>query len=102
MIVHEKNHGEKIEFQLIGSELRIRDEEMILDLSAMQEEEAVQVIVYFDRQKKLTTNSRKGRSYVLEIVIPPMEYMPSEENPEEIIPAPIDLNKVELTLWAVA
>ena len=102
MIVHEKNSGEKIVFQLIGSELHIRDEEMVLDLSALQEEESVQVIVYFDRQKKLTTNSRKGRSYVMEIVIPPMEYMSSEENPEETIPAPIDQNKVELTLWAVA
>ncbi len=102
MIVHEKNAGAKIKYELIDSDLHVGDDELVLDLASMQNDDPVYFAVFFDKNRALTTNSRKGRAYVMEIVIPPTEYVPSEDNPEEITPAPIDLNKVELTLWAMA
>lgn len=101
MIIAEMNAGRKIDFQLIGNELHLNDDEMVLDLSELQQEWDEHYTVFFDRKGRLTMNERQGRAYVIELDIPQMTWMRSEENHDEIVRAPIDLNTVTLTLWAV-
>ena len=104
MIIVNKNAGRKIEYTVEETVITFGEDELALDLAEMQDDWDIHVTVCYTRQHTLTTGAG-GIAYVAEIDIPAREYIEEEpaEGEEEggTVPAPLDMEKVTLTLWAV-
>ena len=104
MIIIDKNAGPKIGHTEDGTAITFGNNELTLDLAELQEEEPVHVTICYTKRHALTTG-KGGITYVAEIDIPAMEYEhgePSGEGDEApVVPVPLDMEKVTLTLWAI-
>ena len=107
MIIIEKNEGPKIEYEVTGTKICF-DDDLTINLAKRQENWDVHIDVCFDSSNDLVIGTAAGRRYVAEIDIPAREYEPvvypedPEEEPDPPTPKPLDMDKVKLTLWAVA
>ena len=104
MIIVDKNEGRKIGYTVEETAITFGNNELTLDLAELQEEEPVHVTICYTKRHTLTTG-KGGITYVAEIDIPAMEYEhgePSGEGDETpVVPVPLDMEKVTLTLWAI-
>lgn len=104
MIIVDKNEGRKIGYTVEETVITFGNNELTLDLAELQEEEPVHVTICYTKRHTLTTG-KGGITYVAEIDIPSMEYEqgePSGEGDEApVVPVPLDMEKVTLTLWAI-
>lgn len=102
MIVIEKNEGKKIPYETDGCEITF-DDDLSLKLNKRQKDEPVHIDVCHDRNGDLVIGAAAGRAYVAEIDIPAREYIiPDGDEGETTQALPLDMDKVTLTLWAVA
>lgn len=100
MIINEKSRGRKIGYTADGSVIVFGDDELTLDLAEIQDDWDIHVTVCYNKKHRLTTG-RGGITYVAEIDIPAREYIESEDEDEGYVPAPLDMEAVVLTLWAI-
>ena len=80
MKIIEKNAGTKIGYDLNGTVLSFADGELSLDLARYQRDSTVTKDIMVDSEGNLIMG--RGRYYVAQVEIPPIEYE------EEVIPAP--------------
>ena len=104
MIVIAKNKGKKIAYTETDTVLVFGANELRLDLAECEDDEPVHITICYNRKGKLTTGN-DGFTYVAEIDIPARKYQeepdPEEEGSSHTEPLPLDMNYVELTLWAL-
>lgn len=99
MIVIDKNKGRKIGYTVDETVIVFGANELRLDLSEIQDDWDIHVTICYDRRHQLTTTG--GITYVAEIDIPAREWVESEEEEGGSVPAPLDMEKVALALWAL-
>lgn len=104
MIIVEKNVGPKIDYEVTGQKICF-DDDLTINLKKREEDWPVHIDICFDRDKELVIGTAAGRAYVAEIDIPARQYEqgePSGEGDESpVVPVPLDMDKVTLSLWAV-
>ena len=104
MIIVEKNVGPKIDYEVTGQKICF-DDDLTINLKKREEDWPVHIDICFDRDKELVIGTAAGRAYVAEIDIPARQYEqgePSGEGEEApVVPVPLDMDKVTLSLWAV-
>lgn len=101
MIVIEKNQGKKIPYEVSGKKICF-DDDLTINLSKRQRDEAEHIDVCFDRDGELVIGAAAGRVYVAEIDIPAKEYETTGTGEDmTATPLPLDMDKVTLTLWAI-
>lgn len=93
MIVIEKNHGPKIDYEVTGNKITFGDDEITLNLAKYERDEEVQVDVCTDDEHILIAGPSKY--FVANIIIPAKSY---DESGEAV---PFDLENVTLVLWAL-
>lgn len=101
MIIVNKNEGQKIPYAVIGT-LLVFNEELSLDLSKYERDFPVHLDICRNEFEMLTVGVSK--KYVAEIEIPARVYEEvetGEEYPTELVPVPLDMDTVTLTLWSV-
>ena len=110
MKVIEKNVGTKIDFEVVGTKIYFADELMI-NLAKIQKDEPVHKDICYDSDGDLVIGAEYGKYYVAEIDVPAIEYEEVEVEGEEegsemrsgikLVPKPLDMDKVVLTLWSI-
>ena len=104
MIVIEKNVGPKIEYEVSGKKICF-DDDLTINLAKREQDDKVHIDICYDEDDELVIGTAAGRAYVAEIDIPPRQYEngePSgEDDPPPVVPVPLDMDKVKLTLWAI-
>ena len=118
MIVIERNQGEKIPYRVSGRKICF-DDDLTINLAKRQQDDPVHIDVCYDGDGELVIGASAGRKYVAELDIPAKEYETSEaeEREEEDsgsggdtqmdsgenlpVAKPLDMNKVQLALWAI-
>lgn len=100
MIITHLNSGRKAEFTLEGTTLNIGS--LSIDLQERQSDVQRVIDVCLDTTYT-TVQEGVGAWYVATIIIPPQEYQLIEDESGEmsISPMPLDMNKVEIRLWAL-
>lgn len=101
MIIVEKNEGPKIEYEVTGKKICF-DDDLTINLAKREEDWPVHIDICSDRDGDLVIGTAAGRAYVAEIDIPAREYTPGEGEEDPPTPVPLDMDKVTLTLWAIA
>ena len=101
MIIVEKNEGPKIEYEVTGKKICF-DDDLTINLAKREEDWPVHIDICSDRDGDLVIGTAAGRAYVAEIDIPAREYTPGETEEDPPTPVPLDMDKVTLTLWAIA
>lgn len=118
--VIEKNPGEKIAWEQSGTRLFFGDDELMLNVAKYQKDWHVQVDICADENSNLVIGTGTGRYYVAQVDIPAIKYEEVEDEAEEasesenedeentqqtpakqMIPLPLDMADVILTLWSV-
>ena len=107
--VIEKNEGAKISWRQSGTKLIFgEDDDLIINCATRQKDWPVHADISLDEDGNLVVGT--GRYYLAQVDIPAREYadVPNEDeiaegttagtHPE---PQPIDMEKVELTLWGM-
>ena len=104
MIIVEKNEGSKIPYEVIGTKVCF-DDDLTINLKKRQEDWPVHIDVCFDADGCLVIGCAAGRAYVAELDIPAREYEEGEPDGEgdavPVVPVPLDMDKVTLSLWAI-
>ncbi len=111
MIIIEKNEGVKIPYEITGKKICF-DDDLTINLSKREEDWAVHIDVCFGEDDELVIGAAAGRRYVAEVDIPKRVYIeepiPEEERGDEhmggdtrLVPVPLDMDTVTLTLWAL-
>lgn len=104
MIVHEKNPGVKIPYEVTGTKVCL-DDDLTINLAKREEDWPVHIDVCYGIDRELVIGVAAGRTYVAEIDIPARKYKQveptCEENQGGSVPLPLDMDQVELTLWAI-
>ena len=112
MIIVEKNEGEKIPYSVRTTKVTF-DDDLTINLAKREQDWAVHIDICSDADGELVIGAAVGRMYVAEIDIPPRQYesVPveseaSEEgeeggDSEQLVPLPLDMTRVTLSLWAV-
>ena len=104
MIVHEKNPGAKIPYEVTGTKLCL-DDDLTINLAKREEDWPVHIDVCLGQDRELVIGAAAGRTYVAEIDIPARKYQQVEPTGEEeqggSVPLPLNMDLVELTLWAI-
>jgi hypothetical protein len=108
MIIVEKNEGPKIDYEVKNTATKKTicfDDDLTINLIKREQDWAVHIDVCFDRDGELVIGTAAGRAYVAEIDIPARRYE-EEADPEDpektiLVPLPLDLDLVTLSLWAV-
>jgi len=108
MIIVEKNVGPKIEYDIQDTATKKKitfDDDLTINLAKREEDWAVHIDICFDEDGCLVIGTAAGRAYVAEIDIPARRYQ-EEADPEDpektiLVPLPLDLDLVTLSLWAV-
>lgn len=108
MIIVEKNEGPKIDYEVKNTATKKTicfDDDLTINLIKREQDWAVHIDVCFDRDGELVIGTAAGRAYVAEIDIPARRYEEEAdpEDPEQtiLVPLPLDLDLVTLSLWAV-
>lgn len=108
MIIVEKNEGPKIDYEVKNTATKKTicfDDDLTINLIKREQDWAVHIDVCFDRDGELVIGTAAGRAYVAEIDIPARRYEEEAdpEDPEQtiLVPMPLDLDLVTLSLWAV-
>ena len=97
MIIIEKNAGTKIPYEVSGKKITF-DDDLTINLAKRENDSEVHIDVCYDRDDELVIGTAAGRSYVAEIDIPARAYIETDEGVE---PAPLDMDTVTLSLWAI-
>lgn len=110
MIIVEKNQGTKIPYEVDGTRITFADD-LSLNLAKREEDWPVHIDICAGATGELVIGAAAGRTYVAEIDIPARIYVETEvpaalSDGEEIIQpqseaVPLNMDKVNLTLWAV-
>lgn len=100
MIIVEKNVGPKIDYEVTGQKICF-DDDLTINLKKREEDWPVHIDICFDRDKELVIGTAAGRAYVAEIDIPARQYEQGEGEEAPVVPVPLDMDKVTLSLWAV-
>ncbi len=125
MIIVNKNEGEKIPYTVRTTKITF-DDDLTINLAKREKDDPVHIDICADRDGELVIGAAAGRRYVAEIDIPARRYETSEEQQEEEgpatggepavedapvdtaqneseerIPVPLDMNTVTLSLWAL-
>lgn len=109
MKVIEKNEGTKIGYEVTGTKICFADELMI-NLAKIQKDDPVHKDICFDTEGDLVIGVESGKYYVAEIDVPAIEYEEVEVEEKErsemgdgtmLVPKPLDMEKVTLTLWSI-
>ena len=105
MIVIERNQGEKIPYRVSGRKICF-DDDLTINLAKREKDWAEHIDVCADDEGNLVIGAAVGRRYVAEIDIPARRYETEEveiegETQEQLIPVPLDMNTVTLSLWAI-
>ena len=103
MIIIDKNDGRKIDYTTDGTVIVFGENELTLNLAEIQDDWDIRITICYDKRHQLTTENG-GITYVAEIDIPTREWIESEGSEEEessSTRAPLDMENVTLTLWAV-
>ncbi len=101
MIIVEKNEGVKIPYEEFGTKVCF-DDDLTINLAKREEDDPVHIDVCHDDDGALVIGAAAGRMYVAEIDIPARTYHEEGEGEEKtLVPDPIDMEKVKLTLWAI-
>lgn len=111
MIVVEKNTGLKLPYEVVGTKLFLNDE-IILNLAKYQRDWSVTMDVCLNQDDMLVIGAATGLYYAAQVYIPACEYEAVEEpvlydedhmggSSKPAVKLPLDMNKVELTLWAI-
>lgn len=108
MIIVEKNEGPKIDYEVKNTATKKTicfDDDLTINLVKREQDWAVHIDVCFDHDGELVIGTAAGRAYVAEIDIPARRYdeEPDPEDPEQtiLIPVPLDLDTVTLSLWSI-
>lgn len=108
MIIVEKNEGRKIDYEVQDTSTKKKitfDDDLTINLAKREEDWAVHIDICYDKDGELVIGAAAGRAYVAEIDIPARTYEQGEPSGEEdetpLVPVPLDLNKVTLSLWAI-
>ena len=101
MIIVEKNEGVKIPYEEFGTKVCF-DDDLTINLAKREEDDPVHIDVCHDDDGALVIGAAAGRMYVAEIDISARTYHEEGEGEEKtLVPDPIDMEKVKLTLWAI-
>ena len=102
MIIINKNEGPKIEYEVTGKKICF-DDDLTINLAKREEDDPVHIDVCYDADGDLVIGAAAGRAYVAEIDIPARSYTEEEGEGDELtlVPVPLDMDKVTLTLWAI-
>jgi len=105
MIIIEKDEGKKIGYEVEGTRITFNDD-LSINLAKREKDYDVHIDICFSADGELVVDSKAGVYYVAQIDIPERKYTEEtqEENGEEktkLVPAPIDMEAVTLTLWSV-
>ena len=121
MVVIEKNEGPKIPCSVRTTKVTF-DDDLTINLAKREQDWAVHIDICTDADGELVIGAAVGRMYVAEIDIPARRYEsvpvesgdgaaytesvtegdePSPEPSEQLVPIPLDMNLVTLSLWAV-
>lgn len=108
MIIVEKNEGPKIDYEVKNTATKKTicfDDDLTINLVKREQDWAVHIDVCFDHDGELVIGTAAGRAYVAEIDIPARRYdeEPDPEDPEQtiLVPIPLDLDTVTLSLWSI-
>lgn len=109
MIIVEKNVGTKIDYEVQETSKKKAicfDDDLTINLTKREEDWPVHIDVCYDADGDLVIGTAAGRAYVAEIDIPERRYeeVPvegGEEGETELVPIPLDLDLVTLSLWAI-
>lgn len=100
MIIENKNKGRKIGYKVDETVIVFGENELTLDLAEIQDDWDIHITICYNRRHQLTTGN-DGVTYVAEIDLPAREWVDSEEEEGGSVPAPLDTEKVTLSLWAL-
>lgn len=110
IIVVEKNEGEKIAYEVVGTKIIFGDDELMVNIKSRERDEEVTLDICKDTQNGLTVGvNTEAREYVAQVTIPARRYeivdtgeKDEDGNPiKERKPLPFDMAKCTLTLWAL-
>ena len=101
MIIIHKNEGQKIEYDVTGKKICF-DDDLTINLAKREEDDPVHIDVCYDEDGDLVIGAAAGRAYVAQIDIPARSYIEQGEGEDQtLVPVPLDMDKVTLTLWAI-
>ena len=104
MKIVEKNAGQKIEYAVRSTKVTF-DDDLTINLAKREQDWPVHIDVCYDADDELVIGTAAGRRYVAELDIPAREYDevedPESEGGTKLVPIPLDMNKVTLSLWSV-
>lgn len=104
MIIIEKNEGAKIPYSVRTTKVTF-DDDLTINLAKREEDWPVHIDVCFDNDNALVIGAAAGRAYVAQIDIPGRKYEEGEgigeEGETQLVPVPLDMNAVTLTLWSI-
>lgn len=105
MIVIEKDEGKKIDYEVEGTRITFNDD-LSINLAKREKDYEVHIDVCFSEDRELVVDSKSGVYYVAQIDIPARRYKEEKqtEKGEEkvaLVPVPLDMDTVTLTLWSV-
>lgn len=109
MIVIDKNPGTKVDYTVEDTHITFGDD-LGLNLAVREQDWPVHIDICRDANNELVIGTAQGRAYVAEIDIParkykeiPVEPAPAEGEPTgpNLVPVPLNMDDVTLTLWAI-
>lgn len=105
MIIVEKNEGEKIPYSVRTTKVTF-DDDLTINLAKREKDFPEHIDICGDSEGNLVIGAAVGRRYVAEIDIPARRYETQEveiegETQEQLVPLPLDMNTVTLSLWAI-
>jgi len=108
MIIVEMNEGQKIEYEIQNTATKKKitfDDDLTINLAKREEDWPVHIDVCYDEDENLVIGTAAGRAYVAQIDIPARRYTEEADpdDPEQtiLVPIPLDLDLVTLSLWSI-
>ena len=108
MIIVEMNEGQKIEYEIQNTATKKKitfDDDLTINLAKREEDWPVPIDVCYDEDRELVIGTAAGRAYVAQIDIPARRYNEEADpdDPEQtiLVPIPLDLDLVTLSLWSI-
>lgn len=108
MIIVNMNEGPKIDYEVKNTATKKTicfDDDLTINLVKREEDYPVHIDVCFDEDGALVIGTAAGRAYVAQIDIPARRYEEGEPSGEDdtapLVPVPLDLDNVTLSLWSI-
>ena len=108
MIIVNMNEGQKIDYEIQNTATKKKitfDDDLTINLAKREEDWPVHIDVCYDEDRELVIGTAAGRAYVAQIDIPARQYTeePDPEDPDQtiLIPVPLNLDNVTLSLWSI-